>query len=410
MVTPAVSWSFVGPDIGVMDHVFVGRTRERRLLDGLVASVEGGGSAGVIIGEPGIGKTALLAQVARTSRARVLRVRGSQGEDVLPFAVAADLLRPLARHFADLPPTQAQALEVALALSDGPAPNPLAACAGALGVLAAAGDEEPLVILVDDAHWVDVESARLLAFVARRLSTEHVVMLFAIREQTAGAALPAWDLPTLRLTGLSPADCLELGRRLGLAVPEHLLTAVAIATGGNPLALLETLTCEDDEHRHAPGEPDVAVGRSAEAAWRELLGRLPDATRRALFVVAADHSAGLGTLPAVLAELGLELADLEPAERRHLVRVDADTVELRHPLLRRVILDDAALALRVTTYRALAAVAAPELRPWYLSLITTGPDEEVAGRLSAAAAEARGRGGYPAASRLAHRAAASSPS
>ena len=155
------------------DESFVGRSRERRLLHALVGSVSGGGASGVVLGEAGIGKTALLRQVARATPDRVCWVRGVESEAVLPFAAAADLLARFQSTFGTLPCAQRQALEVALALADGPPPSPLAACAGALGALAAAGDEQPLVVLVDDLQWIDPESRQLMIFVARRLSTEH---------------------------------------------------------------------------------------------------------------------------------------------------------------------------------------------------------------------------------------------
>ena len=107
-----------------LDGQLVGRARERRLLDGLIESVAGGGTAALIVGEAGIGKTALLmhaAGVASKRGLRVLRARGEETEAVLAFATLADLLRPLRREFTGLPPTQRQALEVCLALSAGPA-------------------------------------------------------------------------------------------------------------------------------------------------------------------------------------------------------------------------------------------------------------------------------------------------
>src|SRR5262245_8086093 len=152
----------------------VGRVRERRLLEGLLKSVDGGGTATFLVGEAGVGKTALLAHVAdvasKRAGMRVLRAHGKESEAVLAFAALADLLLPLREKFAELPHTQCQALEICLALSSGPDAGPLAACAGALGVLASAADDKPLALLVDDFQWIDPESQRILLFVARRLS------------------------------------------------------------------------------------------------------------------------------------------------------------------------------------------------------------------------------------------------
>ena len=384
------------------DESFVGRSRERRLLHALVGSVSGGGASGVVLGEAGIGKTALLRQVARATPDRVCWVRGVESEAVLPFAAAADLLTRFQSTFGTLPCAQRQALEVALALADGPPPSPLAACAGALGALAAAGDAQPLVVLVDDLQWIDRESRQLMIFVARRLSTEHVVMIFAARDEPGIADLIG-DLPTLRLAGLELGECELLAQHRGLTVPPGVLGSVVRATGGNPLAVLETITRRPS--LTVVGELDVMVGLSAERAWQGVLHRLPVPTRRALFVVAVSHSRGLPALPVILDTMQLGLDDLEPAERQGLVHVSTDQVTLRHPLLRRVLIDSTPLAVRLPTYRALADLARPDLRAWYLSHATVGPDREVADQLVEAAEDTRRRSGYSAALRLSKRAA-----
>jgi DNA-binding CsgD family transcriptional regulator len=403
MTTPTMpGLSADGLDELLPDSSFVGRSRERRLLNALADSASHGGASGVVLGEPGIGKTALLRQVASATSHQVSWVRGVESEAVLPFAVAADLLTPLRPWFGHIPDAQRQALEVGLALTDGPPPTPLAACAGALGVLAAAGDERPQVVLVDDLQWIDSESQQLMLFVARRLATEHVVMLFAARD-VPGAQYPIGDLPTLQLAGLDIEECDLLARRRGLSVARGFLESVARATGGNPLAFLETIT------RSPPlavgDEQTVTVGPSAQRAWQSVLGRLPAPTRRALFVVAISHAHGSTALPDVLGTMQLGLSDLEPAEEQGLVHVDSDQVRLRHPLLRRVLIDSTPLAVRLPTYRALADLAGPDLRAWYLSHATVGPDREVADLLAEAAQDTRRRSGYSAALRLSKRAA-----
>jgi DNA-binding CsgD family transcriptional regulator len=403
MATPTLSGlSADGLDELLPDESFVGRSRERGLLNALADSASHGGASGVVLGEPGIGKTALLHQVALATSHRVSWVRGVESEAVLPFAAAADLLTPLRSCFGQIPDAQRQALEIGLALADGPPPNPLAACAGALGVLAAAGDERPQVVLVDDLQWIDSESQQLMLFVARRLATEHVVMLFAARD-VPGAQYPIGDLPTLRLAGLDVGECELLARRRGLSVARGFLESVVRATGGNPLALLETIT------RSSPSavgdEQTVTVGSSAQRAWQSVLRRLPAPTRHALFVVAISHAHGPTALPDILGTMQLGLSDLEPAEEQGLVHVDSDQVRLRHPLLRRVLIDSTPLAVRLPTYRALADLAGPDLRAWYLSHATVGPDREVADRLAEAAEDTRRRSGYSAALRLSKRAA-----
>src|SRR6266566_2158206 len=401
-MTPTLPESSVnGFDGSMPDESFVGRSRERRLLNALAGSASSGGASGVVLGEPGIGKTALLRQVAQATSHRVRWVRGVESETVMPFAAAADLLTPLRPWFDNIPRAQRQALEIALTLADGPPPSPLAACAGALGVLAAAGDKQPLVFLVDDLQWIDPESQQLMLFVARRLATEHVVILFAAREMP-GAQYQVGDLPAIRLAGLGVGECELMARHRGLKVTHAVLESIVRATGGNPLAVLETITRAPSP---TAGEHAVTVGSSAQRAWQGVLHRLPGPTRRALFVVAISPAHELTPLPAILDAMQLGLDDLEPAEEQGLVHVDSDQVRLRHPLLRRVLIDSTPLAVRLPDYRALADLAGPDLRAWYLSYAAVGPDREVADRLAEAAEDIRRRSGYSAALRLSKRAA-----
>jgi len=388
------------------DARLVGRARERRLLDGLVESAEGGGAAVVLAGEAGIGKTALLTHVAGVASERglrVLRARGDESEAVLAFATLADLMRPLREKFAALPPAQRQALEVCLAVSSGPAAGPLAACTGALEVLAGASDEQPLVVLVDDFQWVDPESRQALLFAARRLADERIVMLFAVRDEP-GAHLPGRGLPVLRIGGLSVAECAELARELGADISEPALRSLVQLTGGNSLAVLENLAgATEGTGAFEPGR--LTLGAALEHAWGRVFEQLPEDTRHALFVVAADSASGGRHVEPALSLLGLSLVSLAPAECRGLVRTVDGEIQLRHPLMRPVVVGRTSLGARTVVCRALAAAAGGHMRAWYLAAAATGPDEAAAGALAAAAVDARQRNGYDASARTWRRAA-----
>jgi DNA-binding CsgD family transcriptional regulator len=398
-----------GPGTGLahrLDGRLVGRLRERCLLGGLVESVEGGGAAVVIAGEAGVGKTALLtyvADMASEQGVRVLRARGEESEAVLAFATLADLLRPSREKFAELPPTQRQALEVCLALSSGPSAGPLAACAGALGVLASAADEQPLVVLVDDFQWVDAESRQVLLFAARRLAAERIVMVFAVREEP-GAQFPERSPPVLRIGGLSVAECAELAREVGADISGSALRSLVQLTGGNPLAVLENLTRSTNEMGGFESGR-LILGAALENAWGRVFEELPEDTRQALFVVATDVVSGGRHIEAALGTLRLSLGSLAPAEYRGLVRTVDGRIQLRHPLMRPVVVGRTPLWLRTVVCRALAAAAEGHLRTWYLAAAATGPDETVAEALAAAAADARQRSGYGASARTWRRAA-----
>ncbi|MFC0430567.1 LuxR family transcriptional regulator [Kutzneria buriramensis] len=363
----------------------LGRTREvAALLRAVTDASAGSGSARILLGEEGIGRSTVLRHLADTVSCRVLWVRGCRAEAELPFAGAAQLLGGLGEHFAQVPPARRRALEVALALADGPAPNVLAVCAGALDVLGAAAKRGPLLVLVDDLQWIDPESRLLLAYVGRRLARERIALVMALREMPAD---PEPELPVVALRGLNVADSRRLARSHGLTAHDHEVAAAVEATGGNPLALLEMLT-----------------GASKRTVWHDVLAELPEATRRALLVLAVAGPLEPASLDATLAELELSLHDLDPAERLDLVTV-GDQFRLRHPLLGAALTAVTPTATKRAVHRALAATSEPDRQAWYQSMVTAGPDDELATRLAGIARRAGERADHEAAARFMHRAA-----
>jgi DNA-binding CsgD family transcriptional regulator len=397
---------------GYLDNagVIVGRDHERRLLRGLVESLNVGGGTVVIQGEPGMGKTSLLGFVADYARRKDVSVhmlRGIESEAVLPFAAITDLLLPLQEHLTTLPAIQREALEVCLALSARPPHGQLAACAGALGILSSAADQRPLVVLVDDFQWLDAESAQILLFVARRLYGERLAIVLAVRAEP-GTAAPDTGLPVLSLAGLSAAECARIAGVMGVTVARPALASLVESTGGNPLAVVERIRLagvggrDDDWWTSSESR---GLHTSLERSWGRLFDQLPEDARTAMFVVAADHDTGGRHTVETLETLGLSLSSLEPAERLGLVVGLADGIGLRHPLLRSVVLARTPLAARVSAYRALAEAADGYSRSWYLAAAAVGPDEAAASALVAAAIEARQRNGLRASARTLRRAA-----
>ncbi|MDX2649539.1 AAA family ATPase [Streptomyces sp. PA03-1a] len=396
-----------------------GRARERAELDGLLAGLPERGGAVLLTGEPGVGKSELLAYAARGHAGRVLRARGVESEAVLPYSVLADVLLPLRAHFAELPPPQRRALEGCLALSEPAEPTLYAVCSGALGVLAAAGDAEPLLVLVDDLQWADSSSRHVLQFVARRLERERVLLAMATRhgaEPETGWA----GVPGLALSGLDGAACAELLLGMGLDPEDAAVARLVELSLGNPLVLVEYAALLRDR-RHAPdpsadeAEDPLAGAWSSprplvERAWRGPLRALPPAAREALTYLAASRSGDGTVFETVLASVGLSTAALQPAEAAGLVVLEPGSgYRLRHPVLRGLVLHGCPPARRLRMYRVLADCAPPELRAWYLAAAATGPDEQVARALADAAEQARRRGAPGSAAETWHRAAELSP-
>src|SRR5918996_4543130 len=218
------------PPSGLLD-----RARERDVMERLVAGVRAGqGRALVLRGEAGVGKTALLGHLSAAAEGcRIARAAGVESEMELAFAGLHGLCAPMLGRLGHLPIPQRDALSTALGLSAGPPPDRFLVGLAVLSMLADAAEEQPLVCIVDDAHWLDRVSAQTLGFVARRLLAERVALVFALRESRDERALDG--LPELLVEGLS-ADHSRL--LLEAAIPglldERVKTRILGEAGGKP--------------------------------------------------------------------------------------------------------------------------------------------------------------------------------
>ena len=220
--------------------MLIGRDRERERLDALLKEARLGRSRALVLrGSAGIGKTLLLDYaVQQASGFQVLHYTAVESEAELPFAGLQALLGRLLVHLPEIPEPQARALRGALALEASANVNRLAVYAGALSLLGVAAERVPLLVVVDDAHWLDRPSAEALTFAARRLTAESLALLFAVREGE-GTDLGV-ALPTIELEPLEVAASMELlHERFGSTIAAKVARHLAEATGGNPLALLE---------------------------------------------------------------------------------------------------------------------------------------------------------------------------
>lgn len=380
----------------------IGRARERERLAAAADGRRRDGTVIVLRGEPGSGKTTLLDEVADATTRRVLRTAGVEGGAVLPFAALADLLLPILTHAAELPDVQREALEVALALRAGDVGSPLAVSAAALGVLAAAADARPLLLIADDFPWIDPPSQQVLLFVARRLASERVALLLGVRDEVP--VDPAISrLPTIALGPLSAEESRELVRTLPVRTSPAVLETIVERCGGNPLAVVETARTAGPELLDAAAV--LPPGSTLERAWSAAIDGLPAATRSAMAVLALSHSARRDDLEPVLADLGLGVDDLLPAERRRLVHRDDEEMCLRHDLLRPLVGARSSRDLRRRVLQGLARHAPRDVAVWYLAESTEAPDDDVAERLVEVATSARRRSALPAAGRAWARAA-----
>jgi DNA-binding CsgD family transcriptional regulator len=388
--------------------VLLGRERERQAIAAVTASAASGTSATLaLVGEPGIGKTALLEDAAeRAAGMQVLRARGIESEAQVPFASLLELLRPALGVIGDIPDPQAAALESALALRPARARERFAVGAATLSLLAAYADRGPVVVLVDDGQWIDEPSAQALLFAFRRLLADRVAVVIALREGQP-SVLGGADLPTLRVGGLSHGDA----ARLLPDLETDEMGRLHRATAGNPLALLELASAVGDMVL-APEDAPLVVPARIVRAFLSRVGALDYAARRALLLAAASATGELAVLERAAGPLGIDLRALAEAERTGLVTIRAGSCEFRHPLARSAIYAEAPAAERRDAHRALAG-ALPDRdvdrRAWHLAAAAAGTDEAASAALEQAGARSRDRAAYATAAAAFERAARLAP-
>jgi DNA-binding CsgD family transcriptional regulator len=373
--------------------MLLGRDHELLAIQTALGKARSGESAVLaLVGESGIGKTALLDDTAQSAAGmRILRARGIESEAQIPFASLLELIRPALAVLDKIPAPQAVALEGALALRPGPAHERFAVGAATLSLLAAYAEQDPVAILVDDAHWMDVSSAQALLFAFRRLVADPIAVLIAVREGEP-SLLDGSDLPTMRIAGLSSAEAAAL---VGGLTPEA-ARRLYQATAGNPLALIE-LGPDAHDLAFAPEGAPVLVPARISRAFLRRASALDEPARQALVLAAASDSGDLPMLERAAAKIRMNLAGLVTAENAGLVTLRAGTVEFRHPLARLAIYADAPLAQRRAAHRALAA-ALPDRdvdrRAWHLAAAAAGVDDAASAALEQAAGRSSGRSAY----------------
>ncbi|NYJ06397.1 DNA-binding CsgD family transcriptional regulator/tetratricopeptide (TPR) repeat protein [Geodermatophilus daqingensis] len=375
----------------------VGRESDLATLDGLVSDIGSGGRAVVLRGDPGVGKSALLAELDRRVTAagwRVLRSEGVLTEQRLPLAGLEKLIRPVLRHSERLRPPQREVLETAFGLREGDAEFFRIALA-ALDLLCDLAADRPLAVLVDDGHWLDRASAEVLSFIGRRIAPEPILCVVCTRPAPESPFAEA-GLPEVAVGPLGSDSAAEL---LDAAAPDldpARRRRVLEAAQGNPLALLELPQALRDL---APGtSPDhLPLTARLERAFADRAGDLPERTRQLLVLSAVNDSPRLFETLAAAERLSgspYGLDDLDAALRVGLVQLDSQHLRFRHPLVRSALVQSTSPGQRQRAHAALAGVVGddPDRRAWHLGLATVGADDAVAAELEATADRAFRRG------------------
>ena len=399
------------PLVAGTDHALPGRPREVAQVLGLVRDLPGRGGSLVVVGEPGIGKTTLLALARREAEGRgclVVDVAGVAVERHLPFAGLQRVVHPLAVHLTALPEPQRGALLRAVGdpAYEGSAPGLFVLGLALLELVGRAGRARPVVLLVDDAQWLDPPTVEVLGFVGRRLPAEAAVLVLASREQAVPD--PLQDLPGLRLGPLDPDDARRVATDAAPALSDAQLLRVLDVAAGNPLALRELGRLAAAGAAVDAGDEALSTDR-VERAFGVGAAALPVATRRLLLALAVADGGDHGDATAVAARLGQPFdADeaLEPALAAGLLI--GPNHDFTHPLVRSALVRSATTEDRRRTHRAWAdhlATTAPDRSAWHRAAAGGAPDEDVARSLDEAAGRAERRGASETAARWLQRAA-----
>jgi DNA-binding CsgD family transcriptional regulator len=396
-------------------RVLLGRRDEQQAIDRLLERLRSGrGGVLVVRGEAGVGKTSLLDYlVERAVGCDVVHAAGVQADMELPFAGLQQLFASRLDSLERLPDPQREALAVAFGIRSGRPPDRYLVGLAALGLVAELAETTPLVCVVDDAQWLDRASAQTLAFVARRLVGESVVIVFAVRELSDEQTFAG--LPTLQLRGLNDEDARTLlASVIRGRLDEQVLDRIVAETRGNPLALLEL------PRAHAAGElaggfavsPDLSITTRLERSFLQRLHDLPAPTQQLVLLAAAEPVGDPALLLRAAEQLGIGVAAAAPAELAGLLELGT-RVRFRHPLVRSAVYAAATLADRQAAHGALAEATDPEADPdrraWHRAQAALAPDEDLALELESSARRAQARGGMAAGAAFLERAAALTP-
>ena len=396
----------------------IGRRDELERLDAFLSAGSGVPDVLAVVAEPGMGKTTLWSRGVERAAGlgyRVLSCSPADSETTLAYSGLGDLVREVVEDVLDeLPPPQRDALGTALLLTDSGRPASGHAVAVAfLNVLRLLSGDVPVLVAVDDLQWLDAASASVLEYAARRLKSEPVKVLVAMRGPLSSEggllveAVRDERVAMLPLTPFSGAEIHELILdRLEVALSRSQFLSVHEASAGNPFYALEIARALVREERSDARR--VPVPKTLEELLGARIAALPAATRELLLLVSALSEPTLTRL--VAARETEVMDDLEPALRANVVDLDGARVRFTHPLLASAVYGGASAVARQRMHRKLAAVVDDEEeRARHLALGADGPARPIAEALEQAATRAAGRGASRAAAELAELAVGLTP-
>jgi DNA-binding CsgD family transcriptional regulator len=320
-----------------------------------------------------------------------LTAGGVQSESELPYSALHILLQPVFSASRQLPEPRHAALRAAFGIENARAPEPLLMCLAALELLSKTAAVAPLLVLIDDAQWLDDQTADVLTFVARRVEGEPIVMLFALRDGPPARVEQA-ALTELRVPPLNAAASATV---LNENVPEltpAIRGRVLSEALGNPLALRELPRAVGAGTDLSSAVP-LPLTERLERAFAAPVSAVPKAARPLLLVAALDRTGNpqrIAAAAAALAGRPVGRAEFSAALDAGAMTRTQNVIRFAHPLVRSAVYH-AALPLELeAAHAALAAVYAddPLWSSWHKAAVLSGPHDLLSAALEKAAEEA----------------------
>ena len=386
----------------------IGRDQELAdLVATLATAAAGDGQIVEVVGDAGIGKSTLLdALVARAvvDGARVWRHAPTRPEIGLPWSgLAALVANATESELARMSPPARRHLAAATSAGSTDTVEPQMVAFALTELLDGCGrrDRPPLVLVIDDVHWLDQTSAGALSYAIRGVPRRHGVVVLARRSGEAWALepdrlVPADNYRLLELDGLNAIALRELIAATGITLRRAELELVHRRTGGNPLYAVEIARLVGSGHR----VDDAMVPPSLRATLRSRVDALPQATVAVLRAAALLAVPRIDLLTAALPEIDVlaacaaaEVSGIVTIRSAATVRPRVDLVVFSHPLLAAAAVDAMSTLDRRRLHGLLANVV-QDLgeRATHVAASMPDPDEAVAALLESAGALAIDRG------------------
>jgi DNA-binding CsgD family transcriptional regulator len=366
----------------------VGRESEMAWVQAFLANASKHGGVLEIVGEPGIGKSAMLnAAVQHGSENGFLVVSTSavESEMNLPYLGLHELLAPFLDQVRSLPTSQRRSLLCAFGLDGGLSPEPFHIALAALHLITKVSSTAPVLLAVDDLHWLDVPSREALKFIGRRIHADPVAVVAAARVDNYEPLIDN-GLPPLRLDGLDERSAHHLlaVKAAGLADSDR--ARILTEALGNPLALIELSTAFQRNGEVRLSEGPLPMTARLERAFAGRLAELPQSTRDAVLVAAIDDKCDARQVlsgASALAGRNVHVDDLAPAINAGLIQLSNGSLTFRHPLVRSAVLRFETLGRNQLAHAALASVLVDDAfrRTWHRAQSLVGLDDEAADAL-----------------------------